>query len=497
MANIRWTGAWLVLNLAAAALCTFGSAAPAVAQSFNEFPIPTAGSMPDGIALRLDGNLWFTEFAANKIGQITLGGTFTEFNVPTANSGPIRITVARDGNLWFTESQANKIGRITTGGVITEFSNPTANSQPWAIRGFGGSVVFTERNASKIALISTGGQVQQEIPTPTANSQLVSLFPGPDDNLWFNEFAGNNIARVTANFTIKEFPVPTASSEPGGLTVGPDGAFWLAEEAGNKIASFLPLSSSIQLFAAVLPSSRSPQVGGTPATAFATIINASSNTATACAIADVTFVPAKADYQTTDPKTNALTGTIDTPVDIPAGASQSFVIAAAPTAPFPSTFVELGFACANANAAPVNFGLDTLLYSASTTAVSDIVALAATAQNDGILHFTGSMGSSAFAVATVNVGAGGPITATANTGGVTLPLSISLCQTNPASGQCTSSVGPSVSTTINANATPTFAIFATANATVPFVPQTNRIFVLFTDAGGTVRGATSVAAQTQ
>jgi hypothetical protein len=177
------------------------------------------------------------------------------------------------------------------------------------------------------------------------------------------------------------------------------------------------LSSSIQLFAAVLPSSRSPQVGGTPATAFATIINASSNTATACAIADVTFVPAKADYQTTDPKTNALTGTIDTPVDIPAGASQSFVIAAAPTAPFPSTFVELGFACANANAAPVNFGLDTLLYSASTTAVSDIVALAATAQNDGILHFTGSMGSSAFAVATVNVGAGGPITATANTGG--------------------------------------------------------------------------------
>jgi hypothetical protein len=80
---------------------------------------------------------------------------------------------------------------------------------------------------------------------------------------------------------------------------------------------------------------------------------------------------------------------------------------------------------------------------------------------------------------------------------VTLPLSISLCQTDPASGQCISSVGPSVSTTINANATPTFAIFATANATVPFVPQTNRIFVLFTDAGGIVRGATSVAVQTQ
>jgi hypothetical protein len=74
---------------------------------------------------------------------------------------------------------------------------------------------------------------------------------------------------------------------------------------------------------------------------------------------------------------------------------------------------------------------------------------------------------------------------------VTLPLTISLCQTNPMTGQCTSSIGPSVTTTINANATPTFAIFATARGQVPFVPQTNRIFVGFSDATGTVRGSTS------
>jgi hypothetical protein len=32
---------------------------------------------------------------------------------------------------------------------------------------------------------------------------------------------------------------------------------------------------------------------------------------------------------------------------------------------------------------------------------------------------------------------------------------------------------------------------------VPFVPQTNRIFVEFTDANGIVRGSTSVAVETQ
>jgi hypothetical protein len=55
----------------------------------------------------------------------------------------------------------------------------------------------------------------------------------------------------------------------------------------------------------------------------------------------------------------------------------------------------------------------------------------------------------------------------------------------------------SINTTINANATSTFAIFATASGSVPFVPQTNRIFVEFSDANEVVRGSTSVAVQTQ
>ena len=50
--------------------------------------------------------------------------TFTEYPVPTPNSVPTEITSGPDGNLWFTERNAGKIGRITTAGVITEFSPP-------------------------------------------------------------------------------------------------------------------------------------------------------------------------------------------------------------------------------------------------------------------------------------------------------------------------------------------------------------------------------------
>ena len=65
------------------------------------------------------------------------------------------------------------------------------------------------------------------------------------------------------------------------------------------------------------------------------------------------------------------------------------------------------------------------------------------------------------------------------------------------SGACISAVGPSVATTIAANATPTFAIFVQGSGTVPFDPADNRIFVRFLDANNITRGSTSVAVQTQ
>jgi hypothetical protein len=103
----------------------------------------------------------------------------------------------------------------------------------------------------------------------------------------------------------------------------------------------------------------------------------------------------------------------------------------------------------------------------------------------------------AFAVAVSNVGASGMVTANADTGSATLPLSLNVCQTNPTTGACLAAPSPTVSTTINAGATPTFGIFATANAQIPFAPGTSRIFVRFKDSTGAVRGTTDVAVRTQ
>ena len=100
-------------------------------------------------------------------------------------------------------------------------------------------------------------------------------------------------------------------------------------------------------------------------------------------------------------------------------------------------------------------------------------------------------------MATVNVGATGNITATADTGGVTMPVNLLLCQTNPMTGACLAAPSSSVTTTINANATPTFGIFVQGTGNVSFNPATNRIFVRFKDSGNVTRGSTSVAVRTQ
>jgi hypothetical protein len=250
------------------------------------------------------------------------------------------------------------------------------------------------------------------------------------------------------------------------------------------------------LLAAVLPSSRSVQVG-IVATAFATIINTGHSLATACTITPLSGLATNFHYQTTNPNANQITGTADTPVDITSGGFQSFVIAFIPTQAVAPTDLQLSFDCTNTDPAPINTGLNTLLLSASATPVPDIVALAVTPTNDGIVNILATHGTGAFAVATVNLGASGNITVSADTGSATLPVNIFLCQTNPGTGQCNSAIGPSVTTQINANATPTFGIFVQGNGSVPFDPAANRIFVRFKDGGNVTRGSTSVAVRTQ
>jgi subtilisin family serine protease len=266
-------------------------------------------------------------------------------------------------------------------------------------------------------------------------------------------------------------------------------AEFLAPSAAGSTGSIPVTAVNPALAAAVLPASRSARVGQT-VTAFATMINTGS-AASRCAPVPVAALPAHYTFTETDPGSNLPTTGRNAPIDIPSGELRTFVMTLTPTAPFSPTDLEIRFACEGSGPGPTVAGVNTLLVSASASPVIDLIALASTPSGDGILSVDGS---AAFALATINVGTTGTVTATADTGGATLPLTIALCETD-ALANCINPATPAAAATIVAatNGTATFSVFATAHGPIAFDPAQHRIFVRFIDGSGAVRGATSVA----
>jgi virginiamycin B lyase len=263
----------------------------------TEYAVPTGGSAPDGLVAGPDGKMWFTEFAGNKIGDSTLGGSVTEVATLPGGSQPFGIAPGADGRLWFAEeSTSNEIGAIATGGTVSQYTGtlgfsrdvvlgpdnriwftdpgdnaieaittggtlsvypiPTAGSSPWGITvGPDGNMWFTEAgSAPKIGKITTGGTIT-EYPVSGVHSPgyLVFIATGSDGNLWFTDYTGNQVGKMTTSGTVTFYNPPTAGSEPDGITSGPDGDIYFTEAGVGKIGAIVPSTGQI-VESATLPS---------------------------------------------------------------------------------------------------------------------------------------------------------------------------------------------------------------------------------------------------
>jgi streptogramin lyase len=234
-----------------------------------EFKIPTRDSGPEGIATGPDGNVWFTESKAYKIGRITPQGTINEFEVPTKGAhlfdfkfgrGPFGITAGRDGNMWFTMSDPGEIGRITPKGTVTEFRVPDIGMSYGIAAGPDGNVWFAGEEG-KLGLITPRGTITEFAipagysrppfgidPSSQANpwfkhdvSHPFAIAAGPDGNLWYTDNTSNirQIGRITPRGAVTEFAVPTAGTLLG-ITAGPDGNLWFTESDSSKIGRITP-----------------------------------------------------------------------------------------------------------------------------------------------------------------------------------------------------------------------------------------------------------------
>jgi streptogramin lyase len=216
----------------------------------GEFATPTVRSSPQGIAVGPDGNVWFTELKGNNIGRLSIDEDISEYPLPSADAGPdggvgaapFGIAAGPDGALWFSESGTDKIGRMSTSGALAEYPLSTGASPEGIVAGFDGNMWFAEHGANKIGKISTSGSLT-EFAIPTYGSQPQDVAVGPDGSIWFTEQLGNNIGRIAADGTVTEYAIPTAESAPQGIVAGADGNVWFVEVLGNAIGRITPTAN--------------------------------------------------------------------------------------------------------------------------------------------------------------------------------------------------------------------------------------------------------------
>jgi virginiamycin B lyase len=251
-----------------------------ITRGLSVFPVPTAGSGPEGATIGPDGSIWFVELNAGKIGRFTPGGGFQEFTLPNPTSAPEQITSGSDGSLWFTELNNNAIGRITVDGKVTEFPLPHTGSFPisitwdplgalyftegagrigsmsttgslrWevtlpgdtfptSITRIGTRLFFTEPHANAIGSIGTNGQGLQTYPIPTRGAFPLTITPAWDKrSLWFSERGANQLGRITLGGSISERTIPsTRPLDIVGVTSGPDWHVWWSGFESGTIGS--------------------------------------------------------------------------------------------------------------------------------------------------------------------------------------------------------------------------------------------------------------------
>ena len=116
----------------------------------TEFPIPSQGSQPRAmVPSSRTARSGSSQTSANALGRIDRDGDITEHKVTTPNASLRGVCVGPDGDLWFTENFANKIGRMAPDGtMLGEYDIPTPDSGARCIAADVGRPAVSSRNGT-------------------------------------------------------------------------------------------------------------------------------------------------------------------------------------------------------------------------------------------------------------------------------------------------------------------------------------------------------------
>ena len=115
-----------------------------------------------------------------------------------------------------------------------------------------GDMYFTEYHGEKIGRITQAGVIT-ELPTEgqaqlSPGAHPAGIVAGPDGNMWFSEFETGKIGQLdpASGELLGEYAIPNgAAAGPDGIVSGPEGDLWFAEQGEGEIGRVNPASHEI------------------------------------------------------------------------------------------------------------------------------------------------------------------------------------------------------------------------------------------------------------
>lgn len=207
--------------------------------NWHQWTVPTADASPFDLAIDQYGHIWFTELSADKIGEFLPSTTaFNEFPTPTAGSRPYGIAGPDPAthSIWFTENSASvhRIGRLapnpdgTLNGSIQEFlinsSNPSSITPHLITYDQAGNIWWSE---------GFDGRIGRLVISQAANG------------------TGNGVTAYTVPPPVCPNPLPPGTAcgtHISGIAFDSSGVLWFDDSLSSRYGSFDPSAPSGRQF---------------------------------------------------------------------------------------------------------------------------------------------------------------------------------------------------------------------------------------------------------
>ncbi len=216
---------------------------------FQEWDVP-AGMNPRGLLVARDGKVIFGGSGNSAIGELDPStGKIKLYKLPSRNGDPYTLVQDGDGNIWFTERTAGKLGKLTRAtGKIAEY--PIGDDPYGLAVDRRGNVWVTRKAADRLTQFDPKtGQVTHLLLEKGSQPRRTAM--APDGMLWVSLYGKGKLVKIdpVSNRVVKEYELPGGpNAGPYAVNVDSAGRVWTSEIQTDSVVVLSPGSEAIRVF---------------------------------------------------------------------------------------------------------------------------------------------------------------------------------------------------------------------------------------------------------